>query len=87
MYRHHPSWVAAIELVAAGRIGTLRSVQSWFSYYNDDPTNIRNIPTSGGGALYDIGCYNVSLSRMLFGAEPRRRPGAIVRDPAAGPTS
>ena len=75
MYRLHPSWVAVRELVASGRIGRLSAVQSWFSYYNDDPANIRNIRDVGGGALYDIGCYNVNLSRMLFGAEPTARPG------------
>ena len=84
MYRLHPSWVAARELVAAGRIGRLTAVQSWFSYFNDDPTNIRNIVETGGGALYDIGCYSINLSRMLFGAEPDRVEGMIVRDPATG---
>jgi predicted dehydrogenase len=82
MYRHHPSWVAAIELVRAGRIGTLRSLQSWFSYYNDDPANIRNIRSAGGGALYDIGCYNVSLSRLVFDAEPDDVQAMVTRDPA-----
>jgi predicted dehydrogenase len=80
MYRHHPSWVAARELVATGRIGRLQAIQSWFSYYNDDPANIRNILEAGGGALYDIGCYCVNLSRMLFGAEPTRVQGSAVRD-------
>ena len=75
MYRLHPSWVAVRGLVAAGRIGPLTAVQSWFWYYNDDPTNIRNIADAGGGALYDIGCYCVNLSRMLFGAEPTPGPG------------
>ncbi len=84
MYRHHPSWVAARALVASGRIGRLTAVQSWFSYFNDDPTNIRNIREFGGGALFDIGCYNVNLSRMLFGAEPRRVESSILRDPASG---
>ena len=84
MYRLHPSWVATRELVAAGRIGRLTAVQSWFSYFNDDPTNIRNIVETGGGALYDIGCYSINLSRMLFGAEPDRVEGMIVRDPATG---
>ena len=70
MYRLHPSWAAVRELVASGRIGRLRAVDSWFSYYNDDPANIRNIAAAGGGALFDIGCYSVNLSRMLFGAEP-----------------
>ncbi len=84
MYRHHPSWVAVRELVAAGRIGRLVAVQSWFSYFNDDAANIRNIREYGGGALFDIGCYNVNLSRMLFDAEPRRVEASIVRDPASG---
>ena len=82
MYRLHPSWVAVRELVASGRIGRLRAVQSWFSYFNDDPANIRNILDFGGGALYDIGCYCVNLSRMLFGAEPVEVQASIRRDPA-----
>jgi predicted dehydrogenase len=84
MYRLHPSWEAVREIVASGRIGDLRAVQSWFSYFNDDPTNIRNIAASGGGALYDIGCYTVNLSRMLFGAEPGRVQGSVHRDPELG---
>ena len=84
MYRLHPSWVAVRELVASGRIGRLASVQSWFSFYNDDPANIRNILDAGGGALYDIGCYCINLSRMLFGAEPARVEGIVVRDPVGG---
>jgi len=84
MYRHHPSWVAVRELLAAGRIGRLVAVQSWFSYFNDDPANIRNILAAGGGALYDIGCYCVNLSRMLFDGEPTRVLGSISRDPIGG---
>ena len=84
MYRLHPSWVAVRELVATGRIGRLAAVQSWFSYYNDDPANIRNIRAVGGGALYDIGCYNVNLSRLLFGGEPVRVTASVTRDPTSG---
>jgi predicted dehydrogenase len=84
MYRLHPSWVAVRELVAAGRIGRLVAVDSWFSYFNDDATNIRNIRDFGGGALFDIGCYSVNLSRMLFGAEPVRVEASLVRDPTSG---
>lgn len=80
MYRLHPSWAAVREIVASGRIGSLMAVDSWFSYYNDDATNIRNIREVGGGALYDIGCYCVNLSRMLFAAEPSRVEAAVVRD-------
>ena len=84
MYRLHPSWVAACELVASGRIGRLRAVDSWFSYFNDDPADIRNILEAGGGALFDIGCYSVNLSRLLFGAEPDRVSAQVVRDPVSG---
>jgi predicted dehydrogenase len=84
MYRHHPSWVAVRELVASGRIGTMTAVQSWFGFYNDDRTNIRNVRAFGGGALYDVGCYCVNLSRMLFDDEPVRVEGAVVRDGADG---
>src|SRR6478672_4424409 len=81
MYRLHPSWAAVRQIIASGRIGRLQTVQSWFSYYNDDPRNIRNIAEAGGGALLDIGCYSINLSRMLFGTEPERVEAAILRDP------
>ncbi len=84
MYRHHPTWVAALDLVASGRIGTLTAVQSWFSYFNDDAANIRNVLEYGGGALFDIGCYSVNLSRMLFGGEPQRVAASLRRDPSSG---
>ena len=84
MYRLHPSWVAVRELVASGRIGTLTAVQTWFSYHNDDPANIRNIREVGGGALYDIGCYAVNLSRLLFDAEPTDVRADLIRDPVSG---
>lgn len=84
MYRLHPVWRAVRDLVASGRIGELREVQSWFSYFNDDPTDIRNLPEAGGGALFDIGCYSVNLSRMLFGTEPMRVQGLVRRDEQLG---
>ncbi len=84
MYRHHPTWVEAVRLVNSGAIGSLQAVQSWFSYYNDDPDNIRNRVENGGGALMDIGCYNINLSRMLFAAEPVRVEAAVRRDPVMG---
>ena len=84
MYRLHPSWVAVHDLIASGRIGQLVAVDSWFSYFNDDPANIRNRIETGGGALYDIGCYSVNLSRLLFGAEPVSVRASITRDPASG---
>lgn len=84
IYRHHASWVEAVKLVRDGAIGELRAVQIWFSYYNDDPENIRNRVVNGGGAVMDIGCYNINLSRMLFDAEPVNVSSVVRRDPAMG---
>src|SRR6266852_2128957 len=61
--------IAARELVQSGAIGDLRLIQGHFSYTNTDPSNVRNIAEWGGGALMDIGCYPITLSRMLFNAE------------------
>ena len=84
MVRHHPQWQRVRELVRSGRVGTLRAVQVFFSYFNDDPGNIRNQPAIGGGALYDIGCYAILCGRYLFDAEPRRVIALVDRDPALG---
>ena len=81
MYRHHPQWIKARQIVAEGGIGALRTVHSFFSYFNADPANVRNMADIGGGGLMDIGCYNISLSRFLFGAEPARVVGLVEFDP------
>ena len=81
MYRFHPQWQRAKELVTSGAIGELRTVHSFFSYFNTDPNNIRNRAEIGGGALMDIGCYNISLSRFIFDSEPRRVCSVIDYDP------
>jgi predicted dehydrogenase len=83
MVRTHPQWLRTRELIASGRIGQLRSVQGFFSYFNTDPKNIRNIPECGGGALMDIGCYPINTARFVFGEEPLRVSGLIERDPTS----
>ncbi|WP_437729743.1 Gfo/Idh/MocA family protein [Sorangium sp. So ce1335] len=84
MIRNHPQWQQARDWVRSGRIGDLVSVQTAFSYFNRDATNIRNRKEVGGGALYDIGCYAVNTSRFLFGREPVRAMALIERDPEFG---
>jgi len=81
MYRHHPQWQRARQIVREGGIGRLRTVQTAFSYFNDDAANIRNRAEIGGGGLMDIGCYPISVSRFLFEAEPRRVSGIVDIDP------
>ncbi len=84
MARTHPQWLRARELASSGAIGELRSIGAFFSYFNRDPKNIRNKQEWGGGGLMDIGCYPITLSRMIFGGEPRRVIGLIERDPEMG---
>jgi predicted dehydrogenase len=81
MYRFHPQWVETKRLVDQGAIGRPTSIQSFFSYFNNDPENIRNKADMGGGGLMDIGCYQVSLSRLLFNAQPRKAFGWMDKDP------
>jgi predicted dehydrogenase len=82
MVRSHPQWLRARQLIDEGRIGDLRSVLGFFSYFNIDPKNIRNQAGLGGGALMDIGCYLVQAARFAFAAQPTRVVASIDRDPA-----
>lgn len=84
MYRFHPQWVRAKEIVESGEIGRVCSVEALFSYANKDPANIRNSPERGGGALYDIGCYAVSCARWIIGTEPIRALSLAESDPGFG---
>jgi predicted dehydrogenase len=81
MVNCHPQWLRLRELLRQGRIGELRSVFGFFSYFNINPSNIRNQVDSGGGALMDIGCYLIHASRYAFSQEPMRVISTIERDP------
>ena len=80
MVRTHPQWLETRRLIHSGRIGSLRSITGFFSYNNPDPTNIRNQLDLGGGALMDIGCYPITISRFMFEIEPSRVLALIERD-------
>jgi len=81
MVRTHPQWLRAREQVRSGAIGELRAIVSIFSYFNRDPKNVRNIASIGGGGVYDIGCYPITMARFLFEREPTRVAAAVERDP------
>lgn len=84
MVRHHAQWKTARELIAEGRLGGVRAIQTIFTYYLDDPSNVRNQADIGGGGLFDVGCYAVNTARFLFDAEPLRAIALMERDPAFG---
>ena len=82
MVRTHPQWLRTEELVRTGRIGKLRAAVGFFSYFNVDPANTRNIEHFLGGALMDIGCYPIKTTRFVFGEEPVRVISCVERDPS-----
>jgi predicted dehydrogenase len=84
MVRTHPRWLGARDIVRSGRLGELRSMMGFFSYFNESPDNIRHQPGMGGGGLLDIGFYPVTMSRFIFEEEPRRVMGALGVDPRFG---
>jgi predicted dehydrogenase len=84
MVRAHPQWQTARALVRDGRLGEVRAIVGVFSYHNTDPSNIRNVPAFGGGALMDIGCYLINTARFIFDREPIHVSGAMERDPGLG---
>ncbi|HIF23620.1 MAG TPA: Gfo/Idh/MocA family oxidoreductase, partial [Gemmatimonadetes bacterium] len=72
MYRFHPRTQKVLEMVRAGDIGDLRVIRSSFTFRLTQPENIRLNPDLGGGALMDVGCYCVNVSRTMAGAEPEQ---------------
>jgi D-xylose 1-dehydrogenase (NADP+, D-xylono-1,5-lactone-forming) len=70
LYRFHPRTRRVVELVRSGSVGELRVLRSAFTFRLSRPNNIRLDPDLGGGALMDVGCYCVNLSRTVAGVEP-----------------
>lgn len=84
MVTYHPQWLKVRELIASGAIGRLRYVQGVFSYYNVDPSNMRNQVSLGGGALPDIGVYPTVTTRFVTAKEPVRVQATVERDATFG---
>jgi D-xylose 1-dehydrogenase (NADP+, D-xylono-1,5-lactone-forming) len=71
MYRCQPQTAAVLEAVAGGAIGKVQMIRTSFCYKaRKIEGNVRFNRELGGGSLMDIGCYCVSFSRLLAGAEP-----------------
>jgi predicted dehydrogenase len=81
MVRHALQWKDALARVKKGEIGEARAIQVMFTYFNDDPKNVRNMADIGGGGLLDIGCYPVTIARYIFGSDPIRAAATIDHDP------
>jgi predicted dehydrogenase len=69
-YRHSPLTNKVKSLVEAGTIGKIKFIESHFSYYLDDMSDVRFNQALAGGATYDVGCYNLNIIRHIIGSEP-----------------
>jgi predicted dehydrogenase len=70
MYRFHPRTQELMELMRATALGPIRAIRSAFTFRLTRADNIRLRPELGGGALMDVGCYCVNVSRTVAGSEP-----------------
>jgi D-xylose 1-dehydrogenase (NADP+, D-xylono-1,5-lactone-forming) len=71
MYRHHPQFARALEIVQSGVLGEVQLVKTSFSFPLSQPGNIRWVRSYGGGALYDLGCYCINATLLLLGETPK----------------
>jgi predicted dehydrogenase len=69
-YRYHSRTKKALEIIKKGELGKLRFLYCSFSFPLENPDDFRLVPTMGGGALYDLGCYCVDFQRLAVGREP-----------------
>jgi predicted dehydrogenase len=67
MYRFHPRTLAVAEMVARGDVGEPRLLRASFGFTVTDAANVRLSAELAGGALMDVGCYPVNVSRLLAG--------------------
>ena len=84
MVKTNPQWLRVREIIRSGRIGRLNMIVTVFSYFNRDLQNVRHKIEWGGGGLLDIGCYPITLSRWVYGEEPKRVCGTVENDPDFG---
>jgi predicted dehydrogenase len=83
MYRHHAQTARIVALVEGGAIGALRTITSGFTFMQHREADVRLDPALGGGSLWDVGCYPVSMAQLLAGAPPAEVSG-IREDAASG---
>lgn len=78
MYRCGPQTARLVELIRKRAIGDVRRIEANFSY-NLGPKydNIRLQNEAAGGGIMDVGCYPLSMARLIAGAAQ----GADFADP------
>jgi predicted dehydrogenase len=70
MYRHHPQTLQVKEIVNGGQLGRLQLIKGAFTFTLKREGDIRLMKETGGGSIWDVGCYPISYARMIAGTEP-----------------
>jgi D-xylose 1-dehydrogenase (NADP+, D-xylono-1,5-lactone-forming) len=70
MYRHHPQTLKVNEIVDSGLLGELQAVKGVFTFTLTRENDIRSKKETGGGSIWDVGCYPISYMRTISHAEP-----------------
>lgn len=73
MYHFHPQHQRVKEMIESGEIGDVKYMQAGFSFYLDDErrkNSIKMTRETGGGSIYDVGCYAIHAIRNILGSEP-----------------
>lgn len=84
MVRFHLQWKEALKIIKEKKLGKVCAIQIFFSYFNADAKNIRNVEGFGGGGMYDIGCYPMTAGKYFFGSKPKRVIATTDIDPKFG---
>ena len=71
MYRHHPQTKSAGDFLRSGGLGEISVVRAVFSFKLDEVTNVRLVPEYGGGSVWDVGCYPISIAQFFMGGPPQ----------------
>ncbi len=70
MYRHHPQTIKVKEIVDSRQLGSVQLVRGAFTFQINSEEDIRLQGSLAGGGVWDLGCYPISFTRYIFGAEP-----------------
>ena len=71
MYRHHPQTKILGEWVHSGRMGEITVVRGVFTFQLTERDNVRLVAEYGGGSLWDVGVYPMSIAQYIYGGPPQ----------------
>ncbi len=87
MYRHHAQTLKVKELIDEGTLGKIQLIKGAFTFTLTREDNYRNFKDMGGGSIWDVGCYPISYTRTILGADPVEVFGWQIQGPGGNDES